>query len=278
MEKVFNVEDYGGLKDDEYIKDDKIFCKKCNTPRMFVSPDGVFRARCVCKCQKEANEQRQAEAEKLERLKRIEDLKSASLIGERYKNVSFDTTEVGHSATFDKAFIRCKRYCEVADIVLKDGLGIYIYGACGTGKSHLTACMANNLTSQLKQVLFTNFSEISQIIRSSFGKTFSSNNESAFMYKLANIDFLFIDDIGTERVQSKDGDLWLQEKIYDILNKRYNMKKPTIFTSNYSLSELISERGLMQKTVDRIIEMSNAVFEIKGTSYRMRARKGELPF
>ena len=67
MEEVFNVEDYGGLKDDEYIKDDKIFCKKCNTPRMFVSTDGVFRARCVCKCQKEANEQRQAEAEKLER-------------------------------------------------------------------------------------------------------------------------------------------------------------------------------------------------------------------
>ncbi|MGN0805372.1 MAG: ATP-binding protein [Candidatus Coproplasma sp.] len=271
---IFNVEDFGGLADDEYIKDDIIYCKKCNTPRMFVSE--YFKVRCLCKCQSaERDKANEAEKER-ERIKYIEKLQTASLIGERYKNVSFANTETGHNTDFDTAFIRCKRYCEVYDKVLQDGLGIYIYGAKGTGKTHLTACMANDLMHKYKQVLFTNFFEISKMIRGTFGK--ANESESDYINRIANIDFLFIDDLGTERVQTQNGDLWLQEKIFDVLNKRYNMKKPTIFTSNYSLPELINERGIMDKTVDRIAEMSNAIFEIKGASYRMKARKTDLPF
>ena len=90
---------------------------------------------------------------------------------------------------------------------------------------------------------------------------------------------MFIDDLGTERVQTKDGDLWLQEKVFDVLNKRYNNRKPTIFTSNYSIQELLSERGLAIRTVDRIVEMSSAVLKVEGNSYRMKARAAvELPF
>lgn len=274
--KSFNIDDYGGLGEDEYIKGEMIFCKKCDTARMFVSPDGSFRVRCICKCQAEARDKAKQEERNIKRLKYIESLKDASLIGERYKDVRFDNTETGHNASFDKAYIRCKRYCEVSEKVLEDGLGIYIYGSVGTGKSRLTACMANELMNQYKQVLFTNFSEISKMIRATFGK--SGDSEIDFINRLSSIDFLFIDDLGTERVQTKDGDLWLQEKIYDVINKRYNMKKPTIFTSNYSLQELINERGIMGKTVDRITELSNAIFEIKGSSYRMKARETDLPF
>lgn len=270
----FNVEDFGGLSDDEYIKDEVIYCKKCNTPRMFVNEH--FKVRCLCKCQAEERDRAKDMERERKRLEYIDKLQTASLIGERYKNVSFSNTETGHNADFDTAFIRCKRYCEVADKVLQDGLGIYIYGTKGTGKTHLTACMANELMNKYKQVLFTNFFEISKMIRGTFGN--SNESESDYINRLANIDFLFLDDLGTERVQTQNGDLWLQEKIFDVLNKRYNMKKPTIFTSNYSLPELINARGIMDKTVDRITEMSNAIFEIKGASYRMKARKTDLPF
>ena len=43
---------------------------------------------------------------------------------------------------------------------------------------------------------------------------------------------------------------------------------PTIFTSNYSIQDLINDRGLEVKTADRIAEMSNAVIKLEGTSYR----------
>ena len=279
--KPFNIEDFGGLKEDEYIKDEVIYCKKCNTNRLFVADGGTFRARCICKCQAEERDRERelAEREKREREleKELADLKTASLIGERYKDVTFDNTEIGHNEMFTIAFNRCKRYCETVNEVLINGFGIYLYGDTGTGKSRLTACMANYLIRKRKHVLFTSFSQIAERIKQTFGN--NTESEAEIIARLSTIDFLFIDDLGSERVQGHDGDLWMQEKIYEILNKRYNNKKPTIFTSNYSLSQLITERGLANRTVDRIAEMSSAIIEIKGKSYRLKARmEQKIPF
>ena len=277
MEKikpVLNVEPLK-LKEDEYFKDDLIYCSKCNTPRsLFIK--GILR-RCICECQTEERDEAERKEKELARMQEIEKLKSASLIGDRYKHISFGETEIGNNATFDNAFIRCKKYCDVSDLVLSGGMGIYLFGDSGTGKTHLTACMVNELTDKCYQALFTNFFEISKMIRSTFGKP--SENENDYINRLASIDFLFIDDLGTERVQNGESDLWLQEKIFDVINKRYNNKKPTIFSSNYSLNELINNRGFMKKTVDRIAEMSTVVMKIEGDSYRLKNRTNKIiPF
>jgi len=273
----FFCEDIGELKADEYLKDGVIYCKLCNTPREFVSPDKSFRVRACCVCQQKKQLLQEKKAEEEKRLKIVEDLQSASLMGERYKNVSFQNTETGENATFDTAFIRCKKYCEADSVCLDKGYGIFLYGDTGTGKTRLTACMANDLIKKSRQVLFTNFGEISQTLKSTFGK--SDKDEAFYIKRFTNIDFLFIDDLGTERVQAKDGDLWLQEKVFEVLNKRYNNKKPTIFTSNYSLKELITDKGWAKHTVDRIGEMSNAILKVEGKSYRSKARETQnLPF
>lgn len=153
--------------------------------------------------------------------------------------------------------------------MLDQGIGIYMYGPKGTGKTHLTACIANELMSKYYSVLYTNFTEISKTIRGSFGSR--NESEAAFMNKLANIDFLFIDDFGTELVTKDGEDLWLQEKIFEVINKRYNNNKPIIFTSNYSLVEMIKDRGLAEKTVDRISEMCETM-KLEGKSYRLKAK------
>ena len=274
--KPFNLADFGGLKEDEYLQDDIIMCAKCNGARMFVHNN--FRVRCLCECQAKARDDEEKAEKERERQREIEKYQKASLIGERYKNARFADTETGHNPSFDAAYIRCERYCGVADEVLQKGLGIYLYGDKGTGKTHLTACMANELIQKRKQVLFTNFAEIVRLVTDSWKK--GTEKETELIARIATIDFLFIDDLGTERVQGANGaDLMLQEKMFDVLNKRYNNRKPTIFTSNHSIPELITERGFMEKTVDRITEMSNAILKIEGDSYRMKARAAvELPF
>ena len=74
--KPFNIDDFGGLKDDEYIKDDVIYCKKCGGNRLFV--DNGFRARCRCKCQNAAKEretiEREREIERQERMGKFKDI------------------------------------------------------------------------------------------------------------------------------------------------------------------------------------------------------------
>lgn len=263
------------LREDEFFKDGLIYCKLCNTPRSLIIKN-VLR-RCLCECQSEERDKRYKELENEERLKNLERLKLNSLIGERYKNVYFNNTETGHNPSFDIAYTRCKKYCEVSKTVLKEGMGIYIYGNSGTGKTHVTACMANELLNKGYEVLFTNFFEISKAIKSTFGK--SELNENDYINRLATVDFLFIDDLGTERVQSGDSDLWMQEKIFDVLNRRYNNKMPTIFTSNHSINELLNERGFMKKTIDRIMEMSVVILKVDGENYRKKIRKNvEIPF
>ena len=96
-----------------------------------------------------------------------------------------------------------------------------------------------------------------------------SINGEKMAERFANIDVLFFDDLGTEIFSKNSGDTWLQSLLFDIINKRYNNKKATIFSSNHSLNALINECGIAGKTVDRISEMtSGAVMKIEGSSLR----------
>lgn len=253
-------------QEEEYEKEGIIYCKKCNEPRTsYLDFMGKYM-RIPCACQR-------AEQKALE-------LRKKSLLGKRYKDVTFDNTEIT-SEEFQEVFSRMRKYCSVADIVLSRGIGVYIYGDKGRGKTHLTACMVNELTNRLHSVLFTNFSEISQAIRSTFGKQIelgAGKSEQELLRKISAVEFLFIDDFGTEKVTRGNEDLWLQGKIYDIVNDRYVNDKPIIFTSNYSLRELVEDRGVADKTVDRIMEMTE-IIKLEGVSYRKLIHQNrELPF
>lgn len=264
------------LNDNEYYDEfnNTIRCKKCNDK--LITDFEVFgkRQRCICKCKEE---ELKAEEEKLrqqEKLQQLDKLRKASLLGDKYKDVNFENTEKSHE-TFNKALVRCKNYCEIYKQSLEKGYGIYIYGNSGTGKTHLTACICNELLKKGQQCLFTNFFEISRSIRATFNS--KSEDESNMINRIASVDFLFIDDLGTELARKNGEDTWLQEKIFEIVNKRYNENKPTIFSSNYSLNQLIDERGIMNKTVDRIAEMATVILKIEGNSVRHN-RKKNIPF
>ena len=253
--------------EEEYIKDNIIYCKKCNTPRMC---EGLFgrMVKCICKCQAEERDKQEELERQKEKQRIVDKIKQASLLGEKYKNVSFENTDTSNDE-FYKIYSRCKKYCEIADVVLEKGIGIYLFGNKGTGKSRLTACMANELMNNYYTVLYTNFSEISKYIRGTFNKF--GDTEYDFLERLTSIDFLFIDDFGTELVTKNNQDLWLQEKVFEVVNKRYNNNKPIIFTSNYSLRQLIEERGIADKTIDRINEMCT-ILKLNGDSYRRKVK------
>lgn len=267
-------------EENTYIKDELKYCKVCNQPLEVIInhpiTGEVRKVNCICKCKVNKMKEEEEVRRNIEKIREIEKLQKQSLLGERYRNVKFENTFTGTNNSFDTAFKRCKNYCEVSSKVLEEGYGIYIFGDKGTGKTHLTACMVNELVSQRRPVLFTNFFEISKLIRGSYNK--SNETEADFINKISTVDFLFIDDIGSEIFKKNDEDSWLQGIVFDVINKRYNNKKPTVFTSNHSLQELISQRGLMSKTVDRILEMSNLILKIEGKSYRMEARKNQIPF
>lgn len=258
-------------------EDGLLYCTKCHTLRVTEHIVPVFERRMpvMCRCMREAEQKAKEKDEYNRKMQMLDRIRSASLLGEKYKDTTFANTDLSVGGEFEKAFNRCRRYCEIADDALEKGYGIYIYGNSGTGKTHLTACICNELIGQLRQCLFTNFFEISKLIRS----TYNRNAEAEGIIKrICDIDFLFIDDLGTEILKKNGEDNWLQEQVFDIINKRYNNEKPTIFSSNYSLNELIEQRGMMEKTVDRIMEMSTAIIKLNGASYRAKNRRKENLF
>lgn len=277
---ISNLETSTQNSDDTYLKDGLLYCSKCHTPRQTIITNPITKKEsvvgCICECMSEALRQEKEEVVLRDRQRQIERLQRNSLLGDRYKGVTFENTETGVNDSFDVAFARCRKYCSVAREAYENGYGIYIYGDKGTGKTRLTACMVNELIKQFRPTMFTNFFEISEMLRSTFSKP--NESESNIINKIATVDFLFIDDLGTEKVSQNGEDNWLQGKIFEILNKRYNNRRPTIFTSNYSLQQLINDRGLMDKTVDRILEMSSVILKIEGQSYRMKSRRKDIPF
>lgn len=262
----------GTLAEDEYMQGDIVMCSKCLTPRSSIIRG--MNLRHACKCRRAEYDRVRQESKDREKQAKIKQLRIDSLMGERYKDFRFSTVETGHNPNFDAALARCRSYAEKHEVVLKKGWGIYLHGPKGTGKTTLTACMANDLLSKVKQVSFTNFFEISKAIRATYG---GAGNEGDLIERIGTIDFLFLDDLGTERLKKDGEDTWMQERIFEIVNKRYNHRKPTVFTSNYGLNQLVS-RGMMDKTVDRISEMSTAIIKIDGESYRGKLQPELLPF
>lgn len=263
------------LKDDETLNANaELICNTCGQTRYFQKNNFVVLT--LCKCQSEKAEQERKEQLKRQHFEKFKKLKSMSLLGTRYDNATFENLDMNRPQDFINAVQRCKKYCENWDKVKKQGLGIYIYGDIGTGKSHLTACIGNYLMEQLVPVLFTNFIEIVKQIRRSYND--KSITEAGIINDLVSVDLLIIDDIGTERF-IKNGEITdVQEKIYDIINARYIQQKPTIFSSNESLIQLVEECGLMKKTVDRIAAMSTAKIKLQGTSYRLTEQKNNQIF
>ena len=239
-------------------------CEKCKQPKSKYIKEFERFCSIQCECDKQLFEDIEKEQFNLY----VDEMFEGSNLGERYRNASFKTMDLTEADdSLQTAAKRCKKFCENFKEVLKRGLGIYLYGDKGTGKTYLAACIINELIRKEFSCFFTNFFEISEAI-------FKNNHK--FLDKTESYQLVVFDDVGTELVKRNGSDNWMQGEVYNYLNKRYNKKLPTIFTANHSLAELGRDRGYAQKTIDRIFEMSTAVLEIKGKSFRLRKKDNDF--
>lgn len=265
------------LKEDEYANEEGLpICKKCNTPRFYKSDEEFcsilksadkYIVRCMCECQIK-EERKKEEQVKLDRI-RQEFLyrKKLSLLGDRYQNITFADAILTKNNT--EVFEKCKNYVEKNKEVYANNMGLYIYGDNSSGKTFLTACICNELVSKGYRCVYTNLATILNEIKSSYNG--EGEGESVILSKLAKYQFAFIDDVGKEflgREYNQATAKWAEKIFFEILNTRYNAKKPTVFTSNYSIQELATTLGLDKAIIERINEMSTRVLLLTGDDFR----------
>jgi DNA replication protein DnaC len=109
---------------------------------------------------------------------------------------------------------------------------LILYGGYGCGKTHLAAAIANDVLKLNYEVLFTVVPDILDHLRSTFGPTSEVAYDERFE-QIRGAKLLILDDLGTENATP-----WAREKLYQIINHRYNYSLPTVITSNRDPKEI----------------------------------------
>lgn len=139
---------------------------------------------------------------------------------------------------------------------------LILLGGAGTGKTHL-ACGILRETGGLYRLS----SAIAEEIRRarSYG---AKESEADVLDRYGRAGMLAIDEIGRGISAQEE-----QYTLYQIINERYNRRKPTVLISNHPKKDFLNYVGIA--AADRLTE-SATVSEFSGKSYRAEIRREGL--
>ena len=240
----------GGRDDGGIGKPDCPHCEGLGYVVPDVGPDdpGFGRAvACVCR----AVEQEMARVDSLLRLSQIGALAECT----------FETfIPDGHGLTHTRqrnlriAYDRTREYAESPRgwLVLKGGYGC--------GKTHLAAAIANHALAVGRPVLFINTPDLLDHLRATFNPDSTVSYDERFD-QVRNSPLLILDDLGTQSNSE-----WAQEKLYQILNYRYNAKLPTVITTNLELEaiEIRMRSRMVDPSLSQIVHIAAPDFRRAG--------------
>lgn len=130
-------------------------------------------------------------------------------------------------------------------------------GENGCGKTHLAAAIVNYRYQNKKPALFVVVPDFLDHLRSTFSPE-SKTSYDQFFEGVKNAPLLVLDDFGQQSTTP-----WAQEKLYQVINYRYNARLTTIITTTLDMNEL--ETPIVSRFVDPKISQ---IFHIMAPDYR----------
>ncbi|NUE98655.1 primosomal protein DnaI [Lactobacillus melliventris] len=132
--------------------------------------------------------------------------------------------------------------------------GLYLAGNFGVGKTYILAGLANQVAAMNKYVVFLHV----PTFIASLSSHFNDNSLQTEVQKIANADFLVLDDIGAENLSQ-----WSRDEVLAvILQARMDNVLPTFFSSNFAMNDL----------EDHFKETKNAIEPVKAARLMERIR------
>jgi DNA replication protein DnaC len=188
-------------------------------------PDGhpQFGRAVDCECRRS-----QAETERQAFLRRLGGLETLT-------DKTLETFNQDGIGLQDKDQANLRRAMERAAAYASNPQGwLVLTGGYGCGKTHLAAAIANIQIASGNSVLFITVPDLLDHLRASYSP--DDDREGGFGSRfedVRNTPLLILDDLGIESPTP-----WAIEKLYQLLNHRYNAHLPTVITTNHDLEEL----------------------------------------
>jgi len=144
-------------------------------------------------------------------------------------------------------------------------------GVAGCGKTHLAAAIINYRYQANKSALFVVVPDFLDHLRSTFSPESKVSYDQLFE-RVKTAPLLVLDDFGEQSTT-----LWAREKLYQVINYRYNARLATVITTRYSLQEILEEMesAISSRLVDPKI---STPFNIIAPDYRgdLRPSQGKV--
>jgi DNA replication protein DnaC len=200
-----------------------------------------FGRAVMCKCKEREIEERE----------RLQLRKISSLLP--FERCTFDT--------FDPSIPDMEEAYKVALRYAQDPTGWLIFqGDYGCGKTHLAAAIAHVREDAGDTVFFSIVPELLDHLRAAFAPT-SELTYDALFERVRESGLLVLDDLGAENATA-----WATEKLFQLINHRYNFRMPTVITTNASLMSHMDKRIGSRLSDLGLVRRVN----IKAQDYRIR--------
>jgi DNA replication protein DnaC len=147
--------------------------------------------------------------------------------------------------------------------------GLLFMGPVGVGKTHLSVAILHELIKKKGvSCLFYEFGSLLKEIQNSYSPI-SQNSELKVLTPVIEAEVLVLDELGATKPTD-----WVRDTMMQVINTRYNDKKLTIFTTNYTdmrrtpAEETLEDR-IETRLRSRLYEMCKTVI-IEGEDFRRR--------